>query len=123
MIFRFKSEHICLTSNRLFYSFRGLESQMMMKSENLVSLLIKLSPRTTEIFSGRITKKVSWPLCLEFSEIASLFFHQFWRNYFGHLSVVTSQCFDCFALRISNGIVLVSVQTAQTSYFGVLTVI
>jgi len=59
MIFRFKSEHICLTSNRLFYSFRGLESQMMMKSENLVSLLIKLSPRTTEIFSGRITKKVS----------------------------------------------------------------
>jgi len=56
MIFRFKSVQQQTAS---FYSFRGLESQMMMKSENLVSLLIKLSPRSTEIFSGRTTKKVS----------------------------------------------------------------
>jgi len=77
MIFRFKSVQQQTAS---FYSFRGLESQMMMKSENLVSLLIKLSPRSTEIFSGRTTKKVSWPLCPDLLEIASLFLHLFWRN-------------------------------------------
>jgi len=82
----------------------------MMKRENLVSLLIKLSPRTTEIFLGENYQEgqVAQNFGNSVIVLASVLRELFWKIVCGDVTV-----FDCFALRISSGIVLFQWRTQK----------